>query len=349
MTEAVFAIPGDMHRRTGGFIYEAQVLRALNEIGCATAHLQLPDSFPDPNADDMRAAIRALQAVPREQVIILDGFIAGGIDPAALITIHAPKIAMIHHPLGLETGLTQARAAFLLQNEAAALREVDHVVVPSPHTAEVLIGRFDVPRGRITIAEPGFRRPETRFRPSDPPLILSVGLLAQRKGHDILLEALAQIRDLDWEARIIGKAHDRSVADALMAQRAALGLEERVAFLGELEQEALDHQFAAATIFALATRYEGYGMVFGEAMLRGLPIISCKTGAVPDTVGGVGMLVSVDDAQAFGEGLRNLLIDPALRETLAVASAAKGARLPRWRDTAARMAQAVRHVAALNR
>lgn len=349
MTEAVFAIPGDMHRRTGGFIYEAQVLKSLNQIGCATAHLQLPDSFPDPTEVDMRTAIAALQAVPPQQAIILDGFIAGGIDPASLDTIPARKIAMIHHPLGLETGLPEARAAFLLQNEAAALSKVDHVVVPSPHTAQVLVDQFAVPRAQITIAEPGFTQPVMTGKRSEPPVILSVGLLAERKGHDTLLDALAMITDLDWQARIIGKAHDGEVAKSLSAQCDRLGLGARVAFLGELDETALNSQFGAAAIFALATRYEGYGMVFGEAMLRGLPIVSCHTGAVPDTVGEAGLLAPVDDATAFATALRQLLVDRPLYSKLAAASASQGARLPRWTDTARKMAQAVRHVATLRR
>jgi hypothetical protein len=57
MTKAVFAIPGDKDRRTGGFVYEAAVLNVLNDIGCLTNHLELPDTFPDPTPADMNLTL----------------------------------------------------------------------------------------------------------------------------------------------------------------------------------------------------------------------------------------------------------------------------------------------------
>ena len=64
MATAVFAIPGDKDRRTGGFIYEATVLNVLNDIGCLTHHLELPDSCPNPTPADMKLTLDLLRAVP---------------------------------------------------------------------------------------------------------------------------------------------------------------------------------------------------------------------------------------------------------------------------------------------
>jgi hypothetical protein len=334
MTKAVFAIPGDKDRRTGGFIYEATVLRVLNELGCATRHLVLPDSFPDPTAADMALTLDALRAVPVDQPIILDGLVFGSIDPAGLATVRAPVIAMIHHPLGLETGLKPPRAAFLRANEAAALRHVAAVIVPSPHTATILARDFNVDPALITIAPPGFVRPVLVHKATDLPLILSVGLLAERKGHDVLIDALALITDLPWRADIVGKAHDPDYADALLGQVAHLGLSERIRFAGEISAIALDARFNAAHVFALATRYEGYGMVLGEAMQYGLPVVSCAVGAVPDTVGGAGILVPADDVTAFAHALRLVLTDKQEHARLASAARDYAVGLPRWEDTA---------------
>ncbi|MEM9642809.1 MAG: glycosyltransferase family 4 protein, partial [Pseudomonadota bacterium] len=235
---------------------------------------------------------------------------------------------------GLETGLDAARAAFLLQNETAALRHAAHVIVPSPETARVLVQDFGAEHAKITVAPPGFDRPTVARNPPQPPLILSVGLLAARKGHDVLLDALAQIRHLPWQAEIVGKTHDPEVAQALRSQSAASSLEDRVRFAGELDRPALTQRFGSASIFALATRYEGYGMVLGEAMTFGLPIVSTTAGAVPDTVGGAGLLVPVDDATAFAGALATLLEDPGEAQRLAELALERSARLPSWRQTA---------------
>ncbi|MEM1386331.1 MAG: glycosyltransferase family 4 protein [Pseudomonadota bacterium] len=334
---AVFAIPGDKDQRTGGFIYEATVLRVLNEIGCPTEHMVLPERFPDPSSDDMAEALALLQAVPRNVPIILDGLVFGAIDPDGLADMRAPVIAMIHHPLGLETGLSPERARYLKENERRALAHAAHVIVPSPHTAAILERDYGADPKRITIALPGFERPDLTAAPQrvDPPLILSVGLLAPRKGHDVLVEALGAIQDLPWQAQIVGKTHDPATADALLAQSERLGLQDRVTSTGELAAQALTERFAQASVFALATRYEGYGMVLSEAMLFGLPVVSCKVGAVPDTVGDAGLLVAPDEPMAFAEALRRVLSDPDTASDLRHASATRAAGLPTWEQTAA--------------
>ncbi|MBY5935600.1 glycosyltransferase family 4 protein [Tateyamaria omphalii] len=334
MIRAVFAIPGDKDRRTGGFIYEARILAELNALGCDTAHLQLPDSFPDPTPIDMHAALDALKAVPGDVPIILDGLVFGAIDPAGLAQVAAPVIAMVHHPLGLETGLSKARADFLLQNEAEALRHTDHVIVPSPETARVLCRDLGADPERITVALPGFDRPTVNRAPIYPPLILSVGLLAPRKGHDLLLSALGQLRDLSWQADIVGKTHDPEYAASLHDQTAALRIEDRVSFSGEVEQAGLAARFNAATVFALATRYEGYGMVLSEAMQYGLPVVSCNVGAVPETVGAAAMLVPPEDPATLATALRQIIQDRSKAKELSELSVSKAATLPRWEETA---------------
>ncbi|MGC9447365.1 glycosyltransferase family 4 protein [Cereibacter johrii] len=333
---AVFAIPGDPERRSGGFLYERALLRALNESGREVAYLRLPAGFPDPDLAETAEAARLLAAVPEGVPVILDGLVHGAIETEALARMRAPLVAMTHHPLALETGLPPDRAALLRARERANLALAAHVLVPSPHTARLLVEEYGVPAERITVALPGFPPPDPVRAPMQPPLILSVGILVPRKGHDVLLEALARIRDLDWQARIVGAPWFPETAAALHAQRTALGLEARVSFTGELGEADLRALFRQATLFALATRHEGYGMVFPEALLHGLPIVACATGAVPDTVpADAGLLVPPDDPAAFAAALRRLLEDAPTRQRLAGAATRAGGALPRWADTAA--------------
>jgi glycosyltransferase involved in cell wall biosynthesis len=333
MRAATFAIPGDINQKTGGYIYEKSLLHALRDQGRRVAHLQLPGSFPDAPPPDMAESVASLAALPADEPLILDGLVYGAIETAGLATVRSPLVAMIHHPLGLETGLPPARAAELLQREAANLALAAHVVVPSPHTKRILAADFSVPEAKISIALPGFAPPDPVRRPVDPPLILAVGLIAARKGHDVLIDALSRIADLPWQAQIAGGTHDADVAAALRAQATPLG--DRLTFRGRMEEADLAALYRQATVFALATRYEGYGMVFGEALLHGLPIVTCAAGAVPETVPkGAGILVPVDDAAAFADALRALLTDHARREEMAATSAAAGHALPRWSDTA---------------
>lgn len=338
---AAFAIPGDLDTITGGYIYEKHLLEGLRALGHDVEHIHLGASYPAPTPQDMTDAITRLAAVAPERVLILDGFVSGATDTDGLARVGAPMVAMVHHPLALESGLSKDRAAHLFNTERANLALMQHVLVPSPHTASLLTQTYDVAADRITIARPGTRRPGGTPRPNNPPLILSVGLLHPRKGHDILVRALHQIRDHAWQAVIVGAPHDPEHAQDLAALTRSLGLEDRVRFAGRLPQDALDDLYRQATLFALATRFEGYGIVFDEALACGLPIVTCRTGAVPDTVPAeAGVLVPPDDPQAFADAVSHVLTDHVARQRMADASELAATSLATWEDTA-RIASAV--------
>jgi glycosyltransferase involved in cell wall biosynthesis len=280
------------------------------------------------------AAVAALAAVAPDRPLILDGLVFGAIDTAGLARVAAPLVAMIHHPLAMETGLSPARRQHLFVTERDNLALAAHVLVPSPHTAATLAADYGVDPSRITIALPGTDRPLLPPAHAVPPLILSVGLHHPRKGHPVLLRALSRIADLDWQARIVGRVHDRAAFEDHLRLRDALGLAGRVEVGSEVIEGALDALYSAASVFALASEYEGYGMVFAEALVRGLPVVACRAGAIPDTVPPeAGILVPVGDAEAFGRALRRLLAEPDLRTQMAAAARRHGDRLPAWTDT----------------
>ena len=338
---AAFAIPGDLDSTTGGYIYDRRVIAGLRALGREMHHLPLGASFPDPTRADTAHAARQLAAVPPDRPVIIDGLALGALDPGALRGMAAPMVAMIHHPLALETGLSHARRDHLFRTEKANLARAAHVLVPSPRTAEAVMAEYGVAPDRVTIARPGTDRPKGHHRPADPPLILSVGIQVPRKGHDILLRALARLTDRPWHAAIVGTAQDPSCAARLRTLRDDLGLGHRVRFTGRIADAALARLYSEARFFALATRHEGYGIVFDEAMAHGLPIVSCRVGAVPDTVApGAGLLVPPDDAEAFAQALAQVLGARDPRAAMAAASAASGRRLPGW-DSTARVIDAV--------
>ncbi|MEM9395577.1 MAG: glycosyltransferase family 4 protein [Pseudomonadota bacterium] len=333
--KAVFAIPGDLDTVTGGYIYEKRLLEHLRRSGREVRHLRLPDSFPMPSDRDMEVSAAALSDVDPGTPIILDGFVSGGIDPVALASIRAPTIAMVHHPLAMESGLDAAQRTHLFTTERANLELVDHVLVPSPHTAGLLVGEYGVPAEKITIATPGTDRPLQPQAAIEPPLILAVGLHHPRKGHDVLLKALGLIADLNWQACVVGRIHDAPSFEGLLTLRRDLGLETLVEIQGQVSQEALDRLWTRAQIFALASEFEGYGMVFAEALVRGLPVVACRAGAIQDTVPErAGLFAPPRDPEAFANALRTLLATPSLRAAKAEAARAAGADLPEWDDTA---------------
>ncbi len=335
MTPCAFAIPGDIDTLTGGFIYERQLLEALRAQGRTVRHVVLPAGFPDPSPADVSVTAETLRGLAADRPVLLDGFISGALPTEGIAQLRAPFVPVAHHPLALEEGLAPERAEWLYRNERANLALAAHVIVPSLHTRSILVHRYALSPDRITVARPGVARPEGTPCPADPPLILSVGILHPRKGHDVLIAALGRIRDLDWQAVVVGADRDPSHAAALAAQVDAEGLGNRLRFTGSVDTAELHRLYRAARLFALATRYEGYGLVFDEALAAGLPIVSCATGAVPDTVpADAGFLVPPADAAAFADAIRILLTDSDAYATRRNASERHGAVLSDWCRTA---------------
>ncbi len=339
---AAFAVPGDLTTLTGGYIYDRRLLEELRAMGTEMTHIALPGSFPEPPEKDMRTTFEQLAAVREDCPILIDGLAFGAMDPAGVAQIRAPIVALVHHPLALESGLDGARAQQLRERERANLVHATEVVVTSPHTAALLVSQYDVPEGRIHVARPGTDGPTGQHAPLDPPLILSVGIQLRRKGHDVLLRALAGITDLEWQAQIVGAPLDAAFARELQVLHRSLDLNDRVTFTGQIAQDALGALYRSAHVFALATRFEGYGIVFDEALVHGLPIVSCDTGAVPDTVpSGAGLLVPPDAPDAFAGALRRMLGDAQTHCALSRAARTAAQTLPGWQDTAPIAARAL--------
>jgi glycosyltransferase involved in cell wall biosynthesis len=351
MTEAAFAIPGDINLATGGYTYDRRVLALLPDNGIAVRHVVLPDSYPAPDVSALAETRRLLQDLPAKTVILIDGLAYGAMPAELVASLANPIVALVHHPLCLEAGLSQARQEQLYALEKAALALARHIIVSSPTTLATLAANFAVPAGKITVAEPGTdpaRRAHGTDRGTGKPIqLLAVGAVVPRKAYDVLVRALAQLADRDWQLTIVGPT-DRS-AQALADLRAAIGetgLGQRITLTGPAGPERLDKFYAAADAFLMPSLYEGYGMVLAEAMARGLPIVCTTGGAAAATVPDAAAIkVPPGDVAALSEAARRLLDDPSLRRRLSDAAWGAGQELPRWEATARIIAGVIRDCA----
>jgi glycosyltransferase involved in cell wall biosynthesis len=337
-----FAYPGALDLKTGGYAYDRHVIGALRESGWTVDLLGLGDGFPFPCAETLATAQERLSALKDGQLLLIDGLAYGVMDSWA--TDEAQRldiVALVHHPLALETGLDDDQQRAFRTSETTALSAARHVIVTSQMTSRELVANYGVAEHNITVALPGTDKAARSKVNGDPPVIVSIGSLTPRKGHDVLISALKSNEDLAWHARIVGSRDlNPQTTAALEEQIKALGLSDRITLAGECKDSRLELE--RADIFALASRYEGYGMVFAEALSQGLPIVACHAGAVPDVVPqDAGILVPIDDIQAFATALRRLLANRDERLLHAKAAEKAGKLLPRWSDTAAAVVQAL--------
>ncbi len=326
-----FIVPAPLSATSGGYIYDRRLLEGLRALGAAVRVVELHGRFPAPDDAARASMAAALDGVAPDEVPVLDSLGLPAADPAHPALPRA--IGLIHHPTSLEPGMDQAAQAAL---ERPLFARLARLVATSPMTARGL-PELGADPARLGVVEPG-TDPAPRAAGSAGPgcRILSVGSLIPRKGHDVLLRALSRLTDLDWMLRIAGPEADPVHAAALRALAEELGLTRRVAFLGAVTGDALEAEYAAADLFALATHYEGFGMAAAEAQARGLPLAICTGGAIAEVVGpGAAILAAPGNHDSLSRGMRRAIMDPGLRAQMAEASWQAGRRLPRWEDRAA--------------
>ena len=149
---------------------------------------------------------------------------------------------------------------------------------------------------------------------AEPFEILCVGSLIQRKGLDLLFNALAIIKEKDWTLTIAGDGPEK---DALTQQAQTLGIADRITFTGFIEGEALHKLYERSSLFILPTREDCFGLVTLEAMCAGLPVISSKyADGAYDLIeeGTTGFIVDPYDSGQLSEAITTLINDPAKAE-----------------------------------
>ena len=343
-----FVVPGAIDTPTGGYGYDRRVLAGLSVAGWECVHVALTGDYPCLGRAARAVAARILASLPAGGVALIDGLACGALPEAmAQLAQRLTLVALVHHPLGDESGLEAGLAAQLLAQERAALAHAHHVICTSAATASRLTAEFGVAPQRLSIAVPGTDPGPRAAGEGAPPVIVSLGSLIPRKRHDVLITALERIRERAWQARILGSATlDPDCARDLRNRVETCGLTSRIAVEGEVGDARA--ALGGADLFALASEYEGYGMAFAEALSQGLPVVACRSAAVAELVPqAAGALVPPGDPAAFAAALSRLLDDPAARRACAEAAFAAGARLPSWDETCRRIGAALHTAVAL--
>jgi len=349
-SRATVIVPGSLEARTGGYEYDRRIIAGLRARGWQIAVQELDSSFPTPTGTALAHAARVLASIPNDTTVLVDGLALGAMP--AQVEREASRlriVALVHLPLAAAIGLDPDTAAALEASERRALAAATRIVVTGRSTLETL-ATYGVGLDQMAIVEPGTNRAPLSQGSSGGPLeLLCVATLNQGKGHEILIRALAAIADRNWRLTCAGSLErDPPTVERVRAAVRQEGLADRVTLAGELGADALEACYQRADVFVLATLRESYGMSVAEALAHGLPVVSTRTGAIPDLIADgaavndiaalAGLVVPPGDQQALAGALTRVLGDSRVRDNLAMGARRVRDRLPTWEEASEKMA-----------
>ena len=324
-----FVTVGDTKRLTGGYLYNARVIAGLRQAGTAVEEIVASGTAPED-----QAASRLDLDAGRFDVVVVDALARVACAPHLDRWRETlPVVAMVHELPSVATGGARERTF-----EEPLLR-ADFLVTVSDHGASILTGR-GVPAGRVRVVPPGLDRlsppkfgGEPSVRDDASVRVLCVAQWIPRKGILDLVQAWTARERPNAVLELIGET-DADPGYAASMRAAVAG--SSVVVRGPVDDATLAGAYAAADLFALPSRFEGYGVVYAEALSHGLPVLACDVGPVPELVGGeAALLVPPGDVGALAEALSLLSGDAARRRRMSGAAKRRAAYLPRWKDAVA--------------
>lgn len=261
-----------------------------------------------------------------------------------------PRYVCWAHGEDVASASTSRELAWLMRRVFAGAS----AVLANSHNTARMVAAVGVPAAKTVVVHPGvdasrFEHPDAaavaRFRarlaPGNEMVVLIVGRLQRRKGHDLLVEALGRLRAAGRAVRavVVGDGEERPRIEALVRER---GLTEAVTLAGSVPAGDLPLYYAAADIFCHPNRIdghdvEGFGIVFLEAAAAGLPVIGGNSGGVPEAIAAdvTGLLVSGTDAEELTAAIARLTDDPSLRSAMGRAGRDRVRREFSWERAAA--------------
>jgi len=331
---------------TGGNIYDRRVCAGLAEAGWEVLIATVAAAWPVPDAGARADLARIVSAIPDGEIVLIDGLIAS--PTAAELLPHAGRIALtvlLHMPLA--TALDTRHDASAERSERVVLRAATGVIVTSEWTRQQVLTRYQIPPCGLHVARPGVDRVAAPARPVRGQLIC-VGALGRHKGQDLLVEALAELGDLDWHCVLAGPLdRDRDFVSQLRTRITRLGYGHRVRLTGVLTGAVLSDAYTTADLLVAPSRSETYGMAVTEALAHGLPVIAAAAGGLPEALGSAadgtrpGQLVPPGDPAALAAAIRGWLGDERHRQRLRTAARRRQPTLHGWAQTAQEVAQAL--------
>lgn len=344
-----WVVYGDLDRRSGGYLYDREVVDRLRDTGDEVAVVSLPDEsyLRSLTHNASRRVRRRLGAVAREVDVLVQDELChpslAWVNDA--LPAGTPVVGLVHHLRSAEPHPPWRRRGYRAV-ERRYLRTLDATVCTSETTRRTVTALAgDGPTAESAVAYPAGDRfgdplpvETVSERAHEGPLrVVFLGNVTARKGLDTLLAGLARVR-CDWVLTVLGSlTADEAYTEAVARLVGDLGVEERVTLAGRVDDDRLRAELRRSHVLAMPSAYEGFGIAYLEGMCFGLPALASTAGGASELVthGEDGWLVDPSDPSDVADALAPVCRKRDRLARMGVAATERYRAHPTWDETAA--------------
>ncbi len=330
-------IYGPLDGQSGGYLYDRRLVAHLEENGDRVEVVSLRPYSPGlsmlDNLDPL--LLRRLRSLD------VDVLVEDELDHPSLCLLngrlkkdaHFPLVGLVHH-LTCRAEAGRGKAFRHRAIERRFLQSLDGLICNSEATRRSV--RELAPHLDGVVAYPGRDHIEARGKEgrdcSGPLTIIYLGNILPHKGLDVLVTAMASLPRGTMRLEVVGAPLDRDYYEVIRNMLARWGLDDEVRFHGRLPDRERDRVLDGCHLLAVPSHHEGYGLVFVEALARGLPVLAPASGGAGEVIahGREGFLIGPGDHSAIAAHLTELGADRVRLQEMSVEARQRFDALPRW-------------------
>ncbi len=340
-------IYGSLYTVSGGYLYDRMLVEHLRSQGDSVEIISLPwRNYCRHLADNFHSTV--LDAVAHKSFDLL---LQDELNHPSLIRFNQrlqqhksyPIVSIVHH-LRSDEAHPPWQNAIYRAVEQRYLATVDGFIFNSQSTRENTFALLNEQRPSVVCppaADHVFKKEKllpSSEKPRDegPFKLLFLGNVIARKGILVLLEALQKLRNIDWRLTIAGDLTvDPKVVRKARQLADASGMMQRISWLGKVPGDEIQTLYRSHDLFVLPSFFEGFGIVYLEAMGAGLPVIASAAGGAGDFVrhGENGFLLPPGDSEMLCQFMRSLAVDRELQRRMSLAARETYRKQPGWENS----------------
>ena len=287
-SDIYFVYPGNINAKTGGYIYEKNILEYAKIRDINIRSIALSENYPFPTNNDIKYFLKILDKIDPDSKIIIDGLALEGMYSIFKKILTYNVIALIHHPLYLE--FKGQRSKKFLRLEKENFKKINKFIVTSKNTKNLLINEFKVLNNKISVVEPGIERLVNYYFKNNSKIhLLTCGSIINRKNYLFLLKVLKPLDNFILE--IVGDTtRDIGYYKKLKKFISKNSMNRKIIFHGTISDTKLAKLYSKTDCYISVSKHEGFGMSLANALIIKKPIITFFTNTVLNTLGKKGVI-----------------------------------------------------------